>query len=95
MHPDMTAEELAGELGTTTRSVEYARRKYGRFYTGSEKLCVACDERPVYIESPQARRLGLCKGCWQEELRRRLDEEPEAVRLRQEKKRRGNGRSSL
>lgn len=89
-HPDLTASEIAELLGTTKASVEYARRTYGRFYTGGDRICVKCDERPVFIESPQARRLHLCKGCWQEEQRRRLEEEPEAVRLRQAKKRRGH-----
>lgn len=70
-------------LGTTARSVEYARRTYGRFSKSTERLCVVCDERPVFIESPKARRLGLCKGCYLDELARRASEERESARLRQ------------
>lgn len=89
-HADWSAEEIAAELGTTTGSVEYARKRYGRFPPrDASGLCVVCDSRPVYAESPEAKRLGLCKGCWQEEQRKRLEEEPEAVRLRQAKKRKG------
>lgn len=90
-HPDWTAEELADELETTPASVAYARRTYGRFApAGAVGLCVVCDRRPVYVESPEAKRLKLCKGCWLEEQRRRLEEGPEAVRLRQAKKRAKN-----
>lgn len=91
-HPDWTAEELAQSMGVTVGSVEYARKRYGRYAPrGAAGLCVVCDARPVYVESPEAKRLGLCKGCWQEEQRRRLEEEPEAVRLRQAKKRAKGG----
>lgn len=91
-HPDWTAEQVARSMGVTVGSVEYARKRYGRYAPkDAAGLCVVCDARPVYVESPEARRLKLCKGCWQAEQRRRLEEEPEAVRLRQAKKRARDG----
>lgn len=90
-HPDWTADEIAAQLGRTAPAVAYARRTYGRWNPRSaDGLCIVCDERPVYVESEQARRLHLCKGCWLEEQRRRLEEESEAVRLRQKRKRFNN-----
>ena len=86
-HPDWTAAELAALLGVTTRSVDYARRRFGRFPSNAVRLCVACDQRPVYVESREAKRLGLCKGCWLKEQRRRLEEDAESTRLRQAKHR--------
>ena len=86
-HPDWTAAELAEALGVTEASVKYARRTYGRWSSNASGLCVSCDQRPVYVESKEARRLGLCKGCWLEEQRKRLEEDAESTRLRQAKHR--------
>ena len=86
-HPDWTAAELAVLVGTTPRSIDYARYRFGRFPSNAAGLCAVCDQRPVYAESREAKRLGLCKGCWLKEQRRRLEEDAESTRLRQAKHR--------
>ena len=87
-HPDMTADELAEALGRTRSSVECGRHRFGRYPARGEHLCVCCEERVVYVESPTARKWRLCKGCYLRELRMRESEEAEANRLRQMKHKR-------
>lgn len=82
-HPDMTAAEMASILGVTPSAVRHARQRYGRYTTGSEKICVACDERPVWDGSRAAKRMGLCKACFLEEMDRRDAERRDADRVRQ------------
>ena len=86
-HPDWTCEELAEVLGTTAKSVESARHRFGRFGGNADALCVVCDSRPVFAESRQAKRMRLCKGCYLKERERRLQEERESVAVRQAVKR--------
>lgn len=82
-HPEMTAAELAGLLpGRSANSVRLARQRYGR-WRGAQMLCVACDSRPVWAESPHASRMGLCHGCYVREMRLRQREEREANAVRQ------------
>lgn len=87
-HPDWTAAQIAEWMGTTTSSVSNARQKFGRFGTVADRLCVVCDARPVWIESPKARRLHLCKGCFLDEVERRMAEEDRSAALRQREHRR-------
>lgn len=90
-HPDMTAAEIARLLGVSVSAARHARSRYGRYRAGSAGLCVVCDSRPVFVESPQARRWRLCKGCYLKERDRREREERDSARVRQAI-RRGRGR---
>ena len=82
-HPERSAAEIAALLGVTPSSVRHARQRYGRFGSGTGMLCIACDSRPVFDTSAQAKRWGLCKGCYLAERKRRLEEEAESNRIRQ------------
>lgn len=82
-HPERTAAEIAAELRVTPSAVRHARQRYGRFSTGTDGLCIACDARPVFETSPQAKKWRLCKGCYLAERKRRLEEEAESNRVRQ------------
>lgn len=82
-HPERTAAEIAADLRVTPSAVRHARQRYGRFSTGTDGLCIACDARPVFSTSPQAKRWRLCKGCYLAERKRRLEEEAESNRIRQ------------
>lgn len=81
-HPDWTAAELAERLGMRVDQVRYARKRYGRRGGGPE-WCARCDDRPVWVESPGARRAHMCKGCWLREERMRIAEERESAAVRQ------------
>lgn len=87
-HPDMTAAEIGEALGRSASSVECARHRFGRYPAKGDTLCVVCEERVVYAESPTARRWGLCKGCYLRELRARESEDAEANAVRQAKHKR-------
>lgn len=84
----MSARELGRLLGRSAYSVARARARYGRWDTGTERICRACDERPVWEESAKARRMGLCKACYLAEERRRMEEGPEADAVRSMRRRR-------
>ena len=89
-HPEMTAAELHELVpGHTVEAIRRQRSRMGRF--GSPRTCCRCDGRPVWEESPKAKRYGLCKGCWLDEERMRLEEEAEAARVRQMRSRAGRG----
>lgn len=79
----MTAAELAAHMGATPAAIRCARSRYGRYSKGTERLCIACDARPVFVESPQANRWHLCKSCYLDELSRRAAECQESDRVRQ------------
>ena len=86
-HPEMTAAELHELIpGHTVEAIRKQRTRIGRFGAPS-RTCCACDERPVWAESAKARRYGLCKGCFLDEERRRLEEEGEAAAVRQLRRR--------
>lgn len=80
----MTSAALAARMGTTAEAVRHARSRYGRYPVG---VCSACGERPVWKDSRRAARLGLCKGCFLKEEARRLEEDAEAARVRQSRRR--------
>lgn len=82
-HPERTAAEIAADLRVTPNAVRHARQRYGRFSTGTDGLCIACDARPVFDTSAQAKKWRLCKGCYLAERKRRLEEETESNRIRQ------------
>lgn len=91
-HPDWTARELADELGRTEQSVRHMRMRYGRYNSSRTPICSKCGERPVWVESVHARRLGLCKGCYldEEEMRIRDAKRNDALRqMRMHARRRG------
>lgn len=92
----MTAAELGELLGVSAWAVRHARARFGRYDSGADGLCRRCEDRPVWGESPRARKMGLCKGCYLEEMRKRLAEEREGAAVRQARKRSrergGNGR---
>lgn len=82
-HPERTAAEIAAELRVTPSAVRHARQRYGRFPSRTDGLCIVCDARPVFTTSAQAKAWRLCKGCYLEERKRRLEEEAESNRIRQ------------
>lgn len=82
-HPDMTSAELAEAMGSTAAAIRHARSRFGRWPSGTDGLCVVCDARPVFSESREARRWGLCKACYLAERERRAAEEAESARVRQ------------
>lgn len=82
-HPEMTAAELASILPwRTAKAVRRIRERHGRRRAGTAPPCRACDSRPVWEESPRARRMGLCKGCYLDEMERRAAEDARANALR-------------
>ena len=87
-HPLDTAAEIAEALGRSKCSVDHARSRYGRA-DRARMVCWKCEERPVWRESRQASEAGMCKGCWLDEVERRLAEEPRANAVRQARHRKG------
>lgn len=72
--------------GRSPKAVRSARMRFGRYnrsLAALGALCVSCDERPVWEESPKARSMRLCKGCYLDEVERRDAEEPRANAARQ------------
>lgn len=80
-HPEMSSRALALALGRTYGATRNKRSQLGRF--SGKELCCACHVRPVWEEGRRARRMRLCKGCFEEEMARRDAEEPAANRRRQ------------
>lgn len=93
-HPDWTADELSELIPRhSPAAIQKCRERQGRWHDDVAPLCRACGERPVWEESPHARRLGLCKGCYVEEETLRLKDEAAnvALRKRRERERRSAG----
>ena len=94
-HPEMTAAEIGDWLGRTARSVEHIRERFGRA-APRRGICWACDARPVWEDSPEALKMGLCKGCYLDEMERREKEDVRDNAYRQRKfkrnRRERNGR---
>ena len=83
MNPAMTAGELSELLpGRSVRAIREKRKRVGRWRMAG-RICVACDSRPVYAESAQAREWGLCKRCYLDERELRLAEERRNAAIRQ------------
>lgn len=81
----MSAPELSRSLlpGRTPKSIRNRRSRIGRWSAAATPLCRRCDERPVWAESPRARKMGLCKGCYLDEMEHRSREDKRANALRQ------------
>lgn len=79
-HPEMTAKELHESLlpARSIKAIRRQRERQGRFSGAPVPWCRCCDERPVWVESKRARELGLCKGCYLDEMDRRDEEAPRA-----------------
>ena len=90
-HPAETAREVSEMTGIPPNRVAYVRKRFGRGWDRVASVCVACDSRPVWGESPQASRMHLCKGCYLAEMRRRDEEERESAAVRQARKRTRDG----
>ena len=92
-HPLDTAQSLGDWLGRSASSVAHIRERYGR---AAERrgVCWRCDDRPVWEESREAARMGLCKGCYLKEQAMRDDEErlSNAVRQKRFRERQREGR---
>ena len=80
-HPEMSSQALARRLGRTYAAVRRKRAALGR-YSG-RRPCALCGQRPVWDASARARRMRLCRGCFEEEMRRSDAERAEANRRRQ------------
>jgi hypothetical protein len=86
-HPDMTAKDLAELIPNhTENAIRVQRERVGRYNAAKVPLCCMCEQRPVWDESKKAKRYGLCKGCFLDEERMRLEDEAKAVALRQRRK---------
>lgn len=87
-YPDFTARELAEYLPRHSESsIRRMRSRVGRYNAARAPLCSKCGMRHVWLESPIARRYGLCKGCYLDEERMRIEDEgKKAVALRQRRR---------
>lgn len=86
-YPDWTAEELTERIPRhTAKAIRNKRSEVGRYNRAQVPLCCKCEERPIWDESPRAKRYGLCKGCYLDEERMRLEDEARAVALRQRRR---------
>lgn len=90
--PYATAPEISDATGIPVDRVRYIRKRFGRAWDRARLICCVCDTRPVWEESPGARRLHLCKRCYLAEMRRRDEEERESAAVRQKLKRSRDGR---
>ena len=76
----------------SANAIRVQRERVGRWNKSKVPLCCMCEQRPVWHESAQARKYGLCKGCYLDEERMRLQDEAKAAAVRQmRKRRRGKG----
>ena len=85
-HPDWSAKDLAEILPHSEQAIRKQRQRVGRYHRSLVPLCCKCEERPVWEESKTAKRYGLCKGCYLDEERMRLEDEARAVALRQRRR---------
>lgn len=83
-HPDWTARELHELIPRhTVKAIKDHRTKIGRYNPSRVGVCVVCGERPIFAESAEAFRYGLCKACYLRERERREQEEAWSGRIRQ------------
>ncbi|MBS4874139.1 MAG: hypothetical protein KHZ79_07175 [Atopobium minutum] len=80
----MTAKELHNTYlpRHTAKGIQRMRERKGRYKPNRRLVCCKCNERPVWVESPSAKRLWLCKGCYLEEEKQRLNEAKLETRIR-------------
>lgn len=91
-HPDWTSAELHELIPAhTPKAIRNQRARMGRWHRSAAPLCCRCEDRPVWLESPKAKRYGLCKSCYLDEERMRLEDEARATALRQMERRRRRG----
>lgn len=91
----MTASELHELVPRHTPcAIAQQRKRMGRYNRMAAPLCCVCEARPVWLESPWAKRYGLCKACYIDEQRMRMEDEARAVALRQTR-RKAKRRKSL
>lgn len=84
-HPDWTSTELHELIPRhTPRAIRDQRNRMGRRST--TPICCMCDERPVWMESPKAKRYQLCKGCFLDEERMRMEDDARAHALNERKR---------
>lgn len=83
-HPDWTARELHELIPRhSVAGIKAHRTKIGRYNPSRVGVCVVCGERPIFAESAEAFRYGLCKACYLKERERRNQEAAWSVRVRQ------------
>ncbi len=84
-HPDWTARELHELIPRhSVAGIKAHRTKIGRYNPSRVGVCVVCGERPIFAESAEAFRYGLCKACYLRERERRNQEEAWSARVRQQ-----------
>lgn len=92
-HPEMTAGELSRIIPRhSEEAIRQMRSRMGRYSSQAVPTCAACGQRPVWVESPRARKYGFCEGCFLEEERRRLEDAAKYAAVRQLKTRVGRKR---
>lgn len=84
-HPELTSKELSEFLPQrTAKAIRHIRERLGR-YAEHTPLCQVCGTRVVWTDSAKARRMGLCKGCFLDEMELREREAARANALRQQR----------
>lgn len=98
-HPDWTARELHSILPRHSVSAILTHRsRIGRWRPSATPLCQRCGEHPVWAESADGVRWGLCRQCtlderdWRVRHRGELDRRDNAIRQAKFKRQRRQGR---
>lgn len=87
-HPDWTSGELHELIPRhTPKAIRQQRSRMGRWHANAAPLCCKCEQRVVWLESAKAKRYGLCKGCFLDEERMRLEDEARHAAVRQRRRR--------
>lgn len=86
-HPDWTARELGDVLPRHSVSAILSHRsRIGRWRPDAVPLCQRCGEHPVWVESADGERWGLCRRCtldereWRLRHKAELDQRDNALR---------------
>ena len=98
-HPDWTAGELHAALPRhSADAIRVRRNRIGRYRPDAVPLCQRCGEHPVWAESKDGARWGLCRACalaereWRVRHRGELDRRDNAIRQARFKRDRRGGR---
>ena len=86
-HPDWTAKEVGELVGHSAGAVRQQRHRMGRYNASKAPLCCMCGTHHVWLESPKAKRYGLCRSCFLDEERMRLEDAGRAAAVRQMRRR--------